>query len=59
MKGLANAILNQVDSLHHPADDIEVKFGIKISSGLKAVIACGNGEVNYEITLKWKRGGVK
>ena len=55
IKPVANAILTKVGSLHQPADEIEVKFGIKISSELKAVVASGTGEVNYEITLKWKR----
>jgi hypothetical protein len=34
---------------------VEVKFGVKMSAELGAVIASGNGEVNYEITLKWNR----
>jgi hypothetical protein len=34
---------------------VEVKFGIKMSGELGAIIASGSGEVNYEITLKWKR----
>jgi Trypsin-co-occurring domain 1 len=55
IKPVANAILTKVGSLHQPADEIEVKFGIKISSEFKAVVASGSGEVNYEITLKWKR----
>lgn len=55
VKPIANAIMTKVNSLNQPADEVEVKFGIKMSAELGAVIASGNGEVNYEITLKWKR----
>ncbi|MBD2774570.1 CU044_2847 family protein [Iningainema tapete] len=55
IKPVANVILTKVRSLHQPADEVEVKFGVKIVAGLGAVIASGSGEVNYEITLKWKK----
>ncbi len=55
VKPLANAIMTKVRSLNQPADEVEVKFGVKMSAELGAVIASGNAEVNYEITLKWKR----
>ncbi|MEB3180124.1 MAG: CU044_2847 family protein [Nostocaceae cyanobacterium] len=55
IKPVANVILTKVRNLNQPADEVEVKFGIKISAELGAIIAAGNGEVNYEITLKWKR----
>ena len=56
VKSIANAVLNKVNSLNQPADAVEVKFGIKITAGLEAIVASGNSEVNYEITLKWNRG---
>lgn len=59
IKPVANAILTKVGSLDQPADEIEIKFGIKITSEFKAVVASGGGEVNYEIILKWKREIVK
>ncbi len=52
---VANAIISKVSSLKQPVDEVEVKFGIKMSAELGAVIASGTGEVNYEITLKWNR----
>jgi len=55
VKPVADIIMNKVNSLSQPADEVEVKFGIKMSGTLGAVIASGNSEVNYEITLKWKR----
>lgn len=50
---VANAIIGKVRSLNEPADEVEVKFGIKMSADVGAVIASGKGEVNYEISLKW------
>ncbi|WP_258005778.1 CU044_2847 family protein [Cylindrospermopsis raciborskii] len=47
--------MTRVNSLSQPADEVEVKFGIKMSGTLGVLIASGNSEVNYEITLKWKR----
>jgi Trypsin-co-occurring domain 1 len=55
IRPVANVILTKVRNIKEPADEVEVKFGIKISAELGAVIASGNGEVNYEITLKWNR----
>lgn len=55
VKPIANAIITKIGSLKQPADEVEVKFGIKISAQLGAVVASGNSEVNYEITLKWKK----
>lgn len=55
VKPIANAIITKVRSLKQPADEVEVKFGIKINAQLGAVVASGSSEVNYEITLKWKK----
>lgn len=55
VKPIANAIITKIGSIKQPADEVEVKFGIKISAQLGAVVASGNSEVNYEITLKWKK----
>jgi len=55
VKPVANAIMTKVRSLNEPADEVEVKFGIKMSAELGAVIASGSAEVNYEVTLKWQQ----
>lgn len=55
VKPVANTIIDKVRSLNQPANEVEVKFGIKMTAGLGAVVASGNAEVNYEITLKWKQ----
>lgn len=39
-----------------PADEVEVKFGLKLNSEMGAIFASVGGEVNFEVTLKWKEG---
>jgi hypothetical protein len=55
VKPVASAIMTKVRSLNEPADEVEVKFGLKMSAELGAIVASGTAEANYEITLKWKR----
>lgn len=52
---VANTIITKMQHLNQPADEVEVKFGLKMSAELGAVVASGNAEVNYEITLKWNQ----
>lgn len=52
---VANTIITKMCHLKQPADEVEVKFGLKMSAELGAVVASGNAEVNYEITLKWNQ----
>ncbi|MGD1806711.1 CU044_2847 family protein [Dapis sp. BLCC M126] len=59
IKPVANAIIKKVQDLNKPADAVEVKFGVKMSGELGAIIASGSAEVNYEITLKWNNTGSK
>jgi len=54
IRPVANAVIGQVRSFNEPADEVEVRFGLKMSAEFGAVIASGNAEVHYEITLKWK-----
>ena len=55
VKPIANTIINKLRSLNQPADEVEVKFGIKMSAEAGAIIASAGVEGNYEITLKWKQ----
>jgi hypothetical protein len=36
-------------------NEVELKFGVKVTAETGAIIASVGGEVNFEITLKWKR----
>jgi hypothetical protein len=36
-------------------DDIEVKFGVKVTGTMTWVVAKASTEGNFEVTLKWRR----
>lgn len=55
IRPVANAIVARVKSLSEPADEVTVKFAIKMSAEIGAIVASGNTEANYEITLKWSK----
>lgn len=55
VKPIASTIISKLRELNQPADEVEVKFGIKLTAEAGAVIAMAGAEVNYEITLKWKQ----
>ena len=51
----ASVVMNRVrKGLTDPADEVEVKFGLKLTSEVGAVIASAGVEANFDITLKWK-----
>jgi hypothetical protein len=52
---IASTIISKLRGLDEPASEVEVKFGLKLTAEAGAVIAMAGGEVNYEITLKWKQ----
>lgn len=55
IKPVANAIISKLSSLSKKPDEVEVKFGVKMTASMGAIIASGSAEINYEITLKWKQ----
>jgi len=55
IKPVASVILSKMKQLNTPANEVEVKFGLKLTVDAGAVFASVGGEVNYEITLKWKQ----
>jgi hypothetical protein len=53
---VAAAALNRLRrGLTTPADEVELKFGVKLTAEVGAIIASVGGEVNFEVTLKWKQ----
>ncbi|MBN3905717.1 MAG: hypothetical protein HWQ35_03770 [Nostoc sp. NMS1] len=52
---VASAIIIKLSQLNTPADEVEVKFGIKLNAVAGAIFTSVGGEANYEITLKWKQ----
>lgn len=55
VKPVASAVISKLKELNTPADEVEVKFGLKMTVDAGAVFASVGGEVNYEVTLKWKQ----
>jgi hypothetical protein len=55
IKPVAAIIITKLRSLSDQPDEVEVKFGLKMSAEAGAIIAVAGVEANYEITLKWKR----
>ena len=50
----ASAIISKVKRLDNIPDEVEVKFGVKLSSKVGGILTSVSKDPNYEITLKWK-----
>lgn len=55
VKPMASTIISKLGDMNNPADEVEVKFGLKLTADAGAVFTSVGGEVTYEITLKWKQ----
>lgn len=55
VKPVACSIISKLRSLNTPADEVEVKFGLKLTADAGAIFSSVGGEVSYEITLKWNQ----
>jgi Trypsin-co-occurring domain 1 len=59
IKPAAGVIIAKLRGLSDRPDEIEVKFGLKLSAEAGAFIAAAGVVANYTITLKWKaRSGI-
>ena len=47
-------IKHRLDEATDPADEVEVKFSVKLSGEVDAVLTKVGGEATYEITLRWQ-----
>ncbi len=52
---MASTIISKLRDLDTPADQVEVKFGLKLTADAGAIFTSVGGEVSYEITLKWSQ----
>ncbi len=55
VKPVASTIISRLRDLNTPADEVEVKFGLKLTADAGAIFTSVGGEVSYEITLKWNQ----
>ena len=51
---MVKVIKQKFDDMEDSADEVEVKFGVKLSGQAGAIITVG-GEASYEITMRWKK----
>lgn len=55
VKPVASVLVNKFkQGLTTPADEVEIKFGLKLNAAAGAIFASVGGDVNFEVTLKWK-----
>lgn len=55
VKPVASTLITRLrKGLTTPADEVEVKFGLKLTAEAGAIFTSISGDVNFEITLKWK-----
>ena len=52
---MVRTLKGRLNALTDPADEVEVKFSVKLSGEIGAVVTKVGGEATYEITLKWKK----
>ncbi|QYO62201.1 CU044_2847 family protein [Leptolyngbya sp. 7M] len=53
---VANAVIDRlVSGLTTPADEVEVKFGFKLTADAGVLICAVGSEASFEVTLKWGR----
>ncbi len=50
---MVRTLKSRLNALTDPADEVEVKFSVKLSAEIGAVVTKVSGEATYEITLKW------
>lgn len=55
VKPVASVLITRLKyGLTTPADEVEVKFGLKLTAEAGAIFTSISGDVNFEVTLKWK-----
>lgn len=53
---MVKSIKRRLDGMSDPADEVSVKFSVKLSGQVGAVLTTVGGEATYEITMLWKKG---
>jgi hypothetical protein len=54
-KSLAGKIIAKFRGLHDSPDEIELEFGLKLSTEVGVFLASAGMEANYTVTLTWKK----
>lgn len=53
LKPALSIIVSQIEKL--TPDELEIKFGVKLTANFRAIIAGGSGEGNFEVKLGWSK----
>jgi hypothetical protein len=56
---VVKGIVSQLRAAADWPDEVEVEFGVKLSSDANVIVARMAGEANFRIALKWARAGTR
>ena len=56
VRPVADAVLTRLKGLASRPDEVEVSFGLKLSTEAGAILASAGAEANLQVKLKWVRG---
>ncbi|MEV7907693.1 CU044_2847 family protein [Streptomyces anulatus] len=54
VRDAASSALKQFRTMATPPDEVEIRFGVKLSASAGAVIAKTGTEGHFEVTIKWQ-----
>jgi hypothetical protein len=55
IRPIANAVIQKINSIDIVPDELEVKFGIKLSADANIIVSKTSAEANFEFKLVWKK----
>jgi hypothetical protein len=55
MKPVVNAVMSKLQELTSSMDEVGLEFGLKMSAKAGIVLAAGDVEANFKVSLKWKK----
>jgi Trypsin-co-occurring domain 1 len=50
---VTKSVVEKLRSIGNRPDEIEISFGVKLSTAAGAVIACATAEANFDVTMRW------
>src|SRR5690348_6133792 len=50
---VTKSIVEKLRSIGNKPDEIEINFGVKLSTAAGAVIASASAEANFDVTVRW------
>jgi Trypsin-co-occurring domain 1 len=50
---VTKSVVEKLRSIGNRPDEIEISFGVKLSTAAGAVIACATAEANFGVTMRW------